>query len=108
MSRHDLPDAVRTRLDAVVASAQVLLLMNGSPGAPGCGFSAVAVRLLGESGVAFEAVDVRGDAELREGMKVYSDRPSFPQLYVRGSLLGGADEIATLHERGELAAKLST
>ena len=84
----------------------IILYMKGSPKLPQCGFSARAVHCLEACGAAFASVDVLANPEIRQSLPQVSNWPTFPQLYVRGVLVGGADIIADLHERGELAPLL--
>ena len=69
---------------------------------PQCGFSAAVVGVLKETGVPFESHNILADPELREGLKEYSSWPTYPQLYVDGKLVGGADIVRDLHAKGEL------
>ena len=89
-----------------VAENDVLLYMKGTPVFPQCGFSALVVQVLSNVGVKFKAVDVLKDADLRQGVKEYSDWPTIPQLYVKGEFVGGCDIIKEMYEGGELAPYL--
>jgi monothiol glutaredoxin len=84
----------------------VVLFMKGSPDAPQCGFSAKAVSALAATGADYTHVDVLADADIREGIKVYGDWPTIPQLYIGGELVGGSDIILQLAASGELHAAL--
>ena len=90
------------RLDTIVKSNDVVLFMKGSTLFPQCGFSSRAVAILDHLGVAFETVDVLQDAEIRQGIKAYSDWPTIPQLYVKGEFVGGSDIMMEMYEAGEL------
>lgn len=103
-----LTDAMRARLDALVASDRVVLFMKGDRTAPRCGFSARVVELLDGHLDSYATVDVLGDMTLREAMKDYAQWPTFPQLWVDGELVGGADIAEQLHGTGELAALLGS
>ncbi len=92
-------DRIKTQL----AAHPVLLFMKGTPDFPQCGFSATAVRALNAVGAKFDTVNIFEDPELREALKQYSNWPTYPQLYVRGELIGGADIIIEMHQSGELA-----
>jgi Grx4 family monothiol glutaredoxin len=83
-----------------------MLFMKGVPDAPRCGFSKAMCELLRAKQVAFGSVDVLADDRVREGMKLYSDWPTFPQLYVRGGLVGGLDAVKELDVAGELMTAL--
>ena len=89
-----------------VAENDVLLYMKGTPVFPQCGFSALVVQVLSNVGVKFKAVDVLKDADIRQGVKEYSDWPTIPQLYVKGEFVGGCDIIKEMYEGGELAPYL--
>ena len=69
---------------------------------PQCGFSAAVVGVLTHMGVKFNSINVLEDAEIREGIKEYSDWPTIPQLYVKNEFVGGCDIIREMHENGEL------
>jgi monothiol glutaredoxin len=91
-----------TRIDEIVKSNQVVLFMKGTALFPQCGFSSRAVAILDHLGVAFETVDVLQDAEIRQGIKDYSDWPTIPQLYVKGEFVGGSDIMMEMFQAGEL------
>jgi monothiol glutaredoxin len=98
---------LRERIETTINSSKVVLFMKGKKAAPSCGFSSRVVSILTRNGVDFLDVDVLVDPLLREGLKQYSSWPTFPQLYVRGQLVGGADIVARMQESGELARVLS-
>lgn len=88
----------------LIAENPVLLFMKGTPEAPRCGFSAKVVQTLDSYGVEYAAIDVLPALEpLREVTGEISDWRTFPQLYVKGELLGGADIVEEMHADGELA-----
>src|SRR4029434_4857588 len=93
---------VKERIDALVKSNDVVLFMKGSALFPQCGFSSRAVAILDHVGAPFETVDVLADAEIRQGIKEYSDWPTVPQLYVKGEFVGGSDIMMEMFESGEL------
>jgi monothiol glutaredoxin len=93
---------VQARIADEVKSNDVLLFMKGTPGFPQCGFSAVTVQILSHIGVKFKAVNVLDDPEIRDGIKVYSNWPTIPQLYVKGEFVGGSDLIKEMFEQEEL------
>ena len=78
--------------------------MKGTPGAPQCGFSATVVKVLDHLGVKYKGVNVLADAELRQGIKEFSNWPTIPQLYVKGEFVGGCDIIREMYENDELQA----
>ena len=93
---------VNARIDAIVNDNDVVLFMKGSALFPQCGFSSRAVAILDHLGVAYETIDVLQDAEIRQGIKAYSDWPTVPQLYVKGEFVGGSDIMMEMYEAGEL------
>ena len=98
---------VNERIDALVKSNDVVLFMKGSALFPQCGFSSRAVAILDHLGATFETVDVLQDAEIRQGIKAYSDWPTIPQLYVKGEFVGGSDIMMEMFESGELQQLVS-
>ena len=94
----DVNDRIKEQLE----NFPVLLYMKGTPDFPQCGFSAQAVGALKAVGARFAYVNIFEDPELREGLKTYSNWPTFPQLYVGGELIGGSDIAMELYESGEL------
>ncbi|WGJ13161.1 Grx4 family monothiol glutaredoxin [Methylocapsa sp. D3K7] len=96
------------RIEAVIASGDVVLFTKGIPAAPQCGFSAAAIRILGQLAVPFKTVDVLADMEIREGIKAFSNWPTIPQLYVKGEFVGGCDIMREMFQTGELATLLSS
>src|SRR5690606_767034 len=105
-SQAALPESVRQRIEAAIASAPVVLFMKGTRRQPQCGFSATVVRILDELVDEYVTVDVLADPEIREGIKIYSSWPTIPQLYVKGEFLGGCDIVKELYGSGELHGKL--
>ena len=95
----DVNDRIRKQL----SEHPVLLYMKGTPDFPQCGFSAQTVAALRAVGAEFAYVNIFEDPEIREGLKVYSNWPTFPQLYVNGELIGGCDITLELYQSGELA-----
>jgi monothiol glutaredoxin len=94
----DVNDRIRKQLE----SYPVLLYMKGTPDFPQCGFSAQTVAILREVNARFAYVNILEDQEIREGLKAYSNWPTFPQLYINGELIGGSDIAMELFESGEL------
>lgn len=90
------------RIQQELSESPVVLYMKGSPMFPQCGFSAAAVDILTKVGVKFKGVDVLVDPSLREGLKQYANWPTFPQLYVKGELVGGCDIMREMLASGEL------
>ncbi len=96
-----------TRIDEVVKNNDIVLFMKGTALFPQCGFSSRAVAILDHLGVPFETVDVLQDAEIRQGIKEYSDWPTVPQLYVKGEFVGGSDIMMEMFQAGELQQLLT-
>ena len=90
------------RISKIVNENEVVLFMKGTPLFPQCGFSSRAVAILEHCGTNFESVDVLQDAEVRQGIKAFSDWPTIPQLYVKGEFVGGSDIMMEMYEAGEL------
>jgi monothiol glutaredoxin len=97
---------VKTAIDAEVKSNDVLLFMKGTPKMPMCGFSGQVVQILTHLGVPFKGVNILESDELRQGVKDYSNWPTFPQLYVKGEFIGGADITREMFQAGELQSLL--
>jgi monothiol glutaredoxin len=91
-----------TRIAEIVTASPVVLFMKGTPLFPQCGFSSRAIAILDRIGVEYSTVDVLQDAEIRSGVKEFSDWPTIPQLYVGGEFVGGSDIMMEMYEAGEL------
>lgn len=90
-----------------VTANPVVLYMKGTPKFPQCGFSGLAAQILQACGVTnYVAVDVLADPAIREGIKVYANWPTIPQLYVNGEFIGGADIMREMYQNGELQTLL--
>jgi len=93
------------RIDELVKNHDVVLFMKGSASFPMCGFSGRAIQILKSCGVeakTLKTVNVLDDAEIRQGIKEYSNWPTIPQLYVKGEFVGGSDIMMEMFENGEL------
>ena len=96
------------RIKQTVTSSPVVLFMKGTPTFPQCGFSAKAIELLKMSGASeVTTVNVLEDAEVRQGIKEFSQWPTIPQLYVNGEFIGGSDIMNEMYQSGELAQVLA-
>ena len=93
---------VTERIKQHLATEPVVLFMKGTPDFPQCGFSAQAVAALKQVGASFHSVDIFEDLELRDELKRFSNWPTYPQLYVNGELVGGADITIQMFKTGEL------
>jgi monothiol glutaredoxin len=97
---------IQDRISKDIKDNPIVLFMKGIPEMPACGFSAQAVQILQSSGIPFTTFDVLEDEELRSEIKVYSNWPTIPQLYINGEFIGGSDIIFELLQSGELLPKL--
>ncbi|MGX2042118.1 Grx4 family monothiol glutaredoxin [Methylocaldum sp. MU1018] len=97
---------VTERIKKQLTENPVILYMKGSPDFPQCGFSGRAVQILEHCGVEYAYVNIFEDPDLREGLKIFSQWPTFPQLYINGELIGGSDIMLELFESGELQKRL--
>ena len=95
------------RIKETVTSNPVVLYMKGTPKFPQCGFSNLATQILEACQAKYVAVDVLQDQEVREGIKLYSDWPTIPQLYINGEFVGGSDIMRAMYENGELQTMLN-
>ena len=95
------------RLKALVNRHKVMLFMKGLPSAPQCGFSRQIVEILDQSSIPYDAFNILGDEEVRQGLKEFSDWPTYPQLYVNGDLVGGLDIVKELKDSNELGDMLN-
>ena len=98
----DINDRIKQEIEA----GPVVLFMKGTPDFPQCGFSAQTVAALRACGTEFKSVNILEDPEIREGLKVYSKWPTFPQLYVNNELIGGCDIVVEMYHSGELRSLL--
>ena len=98
----EISDAVRNKIEGYVNSSKVVLFMKGTPQQPQCGFSAKTVAALESVIPDYVAVNVLDDSEVREGIKVFGNWPTIPQLYIDGELVGGCDIVLTMLNSGEL------
>jgi monothiol glutaredoxin len=97
---------LNAKIQDLVGSSDTFLFMKGSPEAPRCGFSANTVAILANLGVDFKTFDILSDPEIRQGVKEFSNWPTYPQLYHKGQLVGGNDIITEMFHSGELEQTL--
>ena len=102
MDNMDENNPVFDRINNTISESEVVLFMKGTPVFPQCGFSALAVQVMGLLGVKFKGINVLEDPEIRDGIKSFSDWPTIPQLYVKGEFVGGSDIIKEMYESGEI------
>lgn len=98
---------INERIEKQLRENKVLLFMKGTPDFPQCGFSGQTVMALKSIGKPFAYVNIFEDPEIREGLKKYSNWPTFPQLYVDGELIGGCDIVVEMYHSGELEQLLA-
>ncbi|HEX9625403.1 MAG TPA: Grx4 family monothiol glutaredoxin [Acidiferrobacterales bacterium] len=94
--------SAQDKIKQQIEGNDIILFMKGTPQMPQCGFSGRSVQLLQACGAEFAAVNVLADAEVRDGIKQYSNWPTIPQLYIKGQFIGGCDIMTELFQKGEL------
>jgi monothiol glutaredoxin len=94
--------STQEKIKQQITDNPIILYMKGNAELPMCGFSARAVNILKSCSAKFSTVDVLQDEEIRQGIKVYSNWPTIPQLYIKGEFVGGSDIMAEMYEAGEL------
>ncbi len=97
---------INSKIKEIIEKNEVCLFMKGTPEVPQCGFSMAVSNVLKHLNVDFKGVNVLEDNEIREGIKVYSDWPTIPQLYIKGTFIGGCDIVKEMFEKGDLQNKL--
>lgn len=97
-----LKDSTQEKIEDLIQQNRVVLFMKGTPKAPQCGFSSKTVGLLDSVLDNYKSVDVLEDQDIREGIKVYGDWPTIPQLYIDGELVGGCDIVTAMFNNCEL------
>ena len=96
----------KERIQTLIRSSPIFVFMKGTKLMPQCGFSNNVVQILNALGMSFETFDVLSDAEIRQGVKDYSEWPTIPQVYVKGEFMGGSDILIEMYNNGELKEKL--
>ncbi len=97
-----MDEQIKTIIQTHIDNNEVCLFMKGTPDAPQCGFSMAVTNMLKILEVNFQSVNVLEDQKVREGIKVFSDWPTIPQLYIKKEFVGGCDIIKEMYENGEL------
>ena len=97
-----MDDQTKKVIENYINDSEVCLFMKGTPDAPQCGFSMAVSNMLKILEVNFKGVNVLEDQNIREGIKVYSDWPTIPQLYIKKEFVGGCDIVKEMYENGEL------
>jgi len=98
----DVSGDLKQRIESILNSADIVLFMKGNAQMPQCGFSANTVAILKHIGKSFTTFDILQDMDIREGLKEYSNWPTYPQLYFKSKLVGGNDIITEMFESGDL------
>ena len=93
---------IKKKIEKLINDNTVCLFMKGTPDAPQCGFSMAVSNVLKHLNVNFKGINVLEDEELRNGIKIFSDWPTIPQLYVKQEFIGGCDIVKEMFEKGEL------
>lgn len=102
MSEQNIHNWIKTQ----VSSNDIVLFMKGTRQFPQCGFSSRVAQILDHLGVAYKDINVLENADLRDGVKSYTNWPTIPQLYVKGEFVGGADIVTEMFQAGELQSHL--
>jgi len=97
---------LNAHLKSLINKAPLMVFMKGDPAEPKCGFSNQLMHILKDTGLTFSTFDILSDNEVRQGLKKYSDWPTYPQVYVKGELIGGLDIVKDLKESGDLVSSL--
>ena len=97
-----MDEQVKSLIQSHIENNEVCLFMKGTPDAPQCGFSMAVANILKILEVNYKGINVLEDQKIREGIKVFSDWPTIPQLYVKKEFVGGCDIIKEMYENGEL------
>ena len=103
-----LSEKVKNKIENSIQKNDVCLFMKGSPDAPQCGFSMAVSNVLKHLEIIFAGINILEDSDLRDGIKIYSEWPTIPQLYIKGEFIGGCDIVKEMFENGELQKILST
>ena len=97
---------LKEKISDIVKKNEVCLFMKGTPEVPQCGFSLAVSNMLKHLEVDFKGINVLEDQEMRESIKIFSDWPTIPQLFIKGEFVGGCDIVKEMFEKGELQKKL--
>ena len=101
-----MDNQTRIKIQDLINSNPIMVFMKGTKLMPQCGFSNNVVQILNSLGVEFSTFDVLSDYAVREGIKVYSDWPTIPQVYLKGEFLGGSDILIEMYNSGKLKEKI--
>ncbi len=98
--------SLEERIKALINKASVMVFIKGTPEVPKCGFSRSIITVLNDQGISYEYFDILTDENIRAGIKIYSDWPTYPQLYVNGTLVGGLDIVNEMVAQGDFKHQL--
>ena len=101
-----MDENLKKKINDELEKNEVCLFMKGIPETPQCGFSLAVSNVLKHLEVNFKGINVLENADLREGIKEFSDWPTIPQLYIKGEFIGGCDIVKEMFEKGDLQKKL--
>jgi monothiol glutaredoxin len=106
ITSYDKSLPLNEQIKKLLTSDKVVLFMKGNSDFPQCGFSANTVQILKQVGTTYKTFNILNDPDIRQGLKEYSQWPTYPQLYINGQLVGGNDIVTQLYQNGELQAML--
>jgi monothiol glutaredoxin len=98
----DKDQELKGQIENLLKSSKVVLFMKGNAEMPQCGFSANSIAILKHLGVPFNTFNILTDPDIRQGLKDFSNWPTYPQLYINSKLIGGNDIITEMYKNGEL------
>lgn len=98
----DKSKSLKEQIEGLIKADKVVLFMKGNVNMPQCGFSANTSAILNQVGVGYKTFNILSDQDIRQGLKEYSNWPTFPQLYINGELVGGNDIVTEMYKSGEL------
>lgn len=98
----DKDQELKGQIENLLKSSKVVLFMKGNAEMPQCGFSANSIAILKNLGIPFNTFNILTDADIRQGLKDYSNWPTYPQLYINSKLIGGNDIVTEMYKNGEL------
>lgn len=101
-----MDEQLKQKIQKLINSNPILLFMKGTPEQPRCGFSLRVVDVLQELGVKFKSFDILTDETIRQGVKEFANWPTYPQLWVKGKLIGGCDLVVEMYQNGTLTEVL--
>jgi len=100
-----MDENIKKKINEIIKKNDVCLFMKGTPDVPQCGFSLAVSNVLKHLGVTFKGINVLEDNNIREGIKIFSDWPTIPQLYIKEEFIGGCDIVKEMFEKKELQKK---